>query len=62
MAAQLYETTSGRLFHAGAVAVITVGYGLVDIKERFVFTICILAYLHVVKRMLHDPYAVTCAG
>ncbi|GAA5814368.1 hypothetical protein MFLAVUS_007863 [Mucor flavus] len=25
MAAQLYETTSGRLFHAGAVAVITVG-------------------------------------
>lgn len=26
MAAQLYETTSGRLFHAGAVAVITVGY------------------------------------
>jgi hypothetical protein len=25
MAAQLYQTTSGRLFHAGAIAIITVG-------------------------------------
>lgn len=25
MAAQLYKTASGRLFHAGAVAIITVG-------------------------------------
>jgi 6-phosphofructo-2-kinase/fructose-2,6-biphosphatase 4 len=34
MAAQLYETTSGRLFHAGAVAVITVGYGFSRYKRK----------------------------
>lgn len=26
MAAQLYKTDSGRLFHAGAIAIVTVGY------------------------------------
>lgn len=28
MAAQLYKTASGRLFHAGEIAIITVGYVL----------------------------------
>lgn len=33
MAAQLYKTDSGRLFHAGAIAIVTVGYVMVSSME-----------------------------
>lgn len=68
MAAQLYETTSGRLFHAGAVAVITVGYGKTALHSLYVLRSIIytsffnLVYLPVVKLMPRDLYVATCVG
>lgn len=35
MAAQLYKTDSGRLFHAGAIAIVTVGYVMGELTIEF---------------------------
>lgn len=44
MAAQLYKTASGRLFHAGAIAIVMVGYA--NLWSRL--------YINVLKHLLID--------